>query len=163
MGLYDILDEITERQITKTETGDNRIWGVMLGIVASNYHKDMAGRICVTIPTRDKDANELQWARLAMPSSGEMWGHYFLPETGDQVLLAFEGGHIEKPYVIGCVPRDSNKFLKDSIDEKNQKKRIVTRHGTVILFEDDSNEEEGKKDKFTISTAGNALQLMIDN
>ena len=81
MGLYDIIDEITERQVTKTETGDNRIWGVMVGIVAKNYDPNSAaaggtssgtdamdGRVCVTIPTRDKDANELRWARVAMPS-----------------------------------------------------------------------------------------------
>jgi selenocysteine lyase/cysteine desulfurase len=37
MALYDIIDEITERQVTKTETGDNRIWGVMVGIVAKNF------------------------------------------------------------------------------------------------------------------------------
>ena len=33
MGLYDIIDEITERQVTKTETGDNRIWGVMVSML----------------------------------------------------------------------------------------------------------------------------------
>ena len=32
MGLYDIIDEITERQVTKTETGDNRIWGAITHI-----------------------------------------------------------------------------------------------------------------------------------
>lgn len=176
MGLYEILDEITERQITKTETGDNRIWGVMVGIVAKNYDPNstaaggtnsgadaMDGRVCVTIPTRDDKANELKWARVAMPSSGSKWGHYFLPEVGDQVLLAFEGGNIEKPYVIGCIPRTADKFLKGSVDKDNQFKRIVTRHGTTILFEDNSKDEEGRKDKLTLETAGKALQILMDN
>lgn len=176
MGLYEILDEITERQITKTETGDNRIWGVMVGIVAKNYDPNstaaggansgadaMDGRVCVTIPTRDDKANELKWARVAMPSSGSKWGHYFLPEVGDQVLLAFEGGNIEKPYVIGCIPRTADKFLKGSVDKDNQYKRIVTRHGTTILFEDNSKDEEGRKDKLTLETAGKTLQILMDN
>lgn len=176
MGLYEILDEITERQITKTETGDNRIWGVMVGIVAKNYDPNstaaggansgadaMDGRVCVTIPTRDDKANELKWARVAMPSSGSKWGHYFLPEVGDQVLLAFEGGNIEKPYVIGCIPRTADKFLKGSVDKDNQFKRIVTRHGTTILFEDNSKDEEGRKDKLTLETAGKTLQILMDN
>ena len=34
MGLYDIIVEFTERQVTKTETGDNRVWGEKRGIVA---------------------------------------------------------------------------------------------------------------------------------
>lgn len=92
MGLYDEIDRITEKQIMKTETGDNRIFGVMLGIVAKNYDKNMPGRVCVTIPVRDQEANELKWARVSMPSSGSKWGHYFLPEVGDMVLLAFEKG-----------------------------------------------------------------------
>ena len=176
MGLYDIIDEITERQVTKTETGDNRIWGVMVGIVAKNFDPNstasggansgadaMDGRVCVTIPTRDTDANELKWARVAMPSSGSKWGHYFLPEVGDQVLLAFEGGNIEKPYVIGCIPKTADKFLKDSVDKDNQFKRIVTRHGTSIIFEDNSTDENGQKDKLTLETAGKQLQILMDN
>ena len=176
MGLYDIIDEITERQVTKTETGDNRIWGVMVGIVAKNFDPNstasggansgadaMDGRVCVTIPTRDTDANELKWARVAMPSSGSKWGHYFLPEVGDQVLLAFEGGNIEKPYVIGCIPKTADKFLKDSVDKDNQFKRIVTRHGTSIIFEDNSTDENGLKDKLTLETAGQKLQILMDN
>mgnify|MGYP004685922159 FL=1 len=176
MGLYDIIDEITERQVTKTETGDNRIWGVTVGIVAKNFDPNstaaggsnsgadaMDGRVCVTIPTRDADANELKWARVAMPSSGSKWGHYFLPEVGDQVLLAFEGGNIEKPYVIGCISRTADKFLKDSVDKDNQFKRIVTRHGTSIIFEDNSSAEDGSKDKLTLETAGKKLQILMDN
>ncbi len=176
MGLYDIIDEITQRQVTKTETGDNRVWGVTVGLVAKNFDPNstaaggsnsgadaMDGRVCVTIPTRDENANELKWARVAMPSSGSKWGHYFLPEVGDQVLLAFEGGNIEKPYVIGCIPRTSDKFLKDSVDKDNQYKRIVTRHGTSIVFEDNAQDEEGGKDKLTLETAGKRLQILMDN
>ena len=178
MGLYDIIDEITQRQVTKTETGDNRIWGVTVGIVAKNFDPNstagggsqsgadaMDGRVCVTIPTRDQDANELKWARVAMPSSGSKWGHYFLPEVGDQVLLAFEGGNIEKPYVIGCIPKTKDSFLKDAVDKDNQFKRIVTRHGTAIIFEDNSSQggEKGEKDKLTIQTAGKTLQILMDN
>ena len=90
MGLYDIIDEIAEKQVMKTETGDQRIFGVVLGVVTDNYDPAMKGRVCVTVPVRDENANNLKWARVAMPSSGKEWGHYFLPEIGDQVLLVFE-------------------------------------------------------------------------
>lgn len=140
MGLYDIMDEIAAKQVTKSETGDNRIFGVVIGTVAQNYSAQMPGRVCVQIPMRDEKANELRWARVAMPSSGKEWGHYFLPEIGDQVLLAFEHGSIEKPYVIGCVPRDSTKFMSGSASvtnaPKNICKRIVTRNGNTIEFTD---------------------------
>ena len=176
MGLYDIIDEITERQVTKTETGDNRIWGVMVGIVAKNFDPNssvagganrgadaMDGRVCVIIPTRNDKANELKWARVAMPSGGSNWGHYFLPEVGDQVLLAFEGGNIEKPYVIGCIQKTSDQFLKDAVNKDNQFKKIMTRHGSHITFEDNSTDEDGLKDKITLETPKEKLQILMDN
>lgn len=162
MGLYDIIDEISAHQITKTATGDERMLGVTLGTVAKNYDKDMGGRICVIIPTRDAQANELHWARWAQPYSGKEWGHYFLPEVGDQVLLAFEDGNIESPFVIGCVPLDNNSFLTKSVSADNLLKRIVTRHGSTLLFED-GKDDEGKQDKIALKTAGDAHVLLLDN
>lgn len=162
MGLYDVIDDITEKQVLKTDTGDNRIFGVVVGQVAKNYDQNMPGRVCVTVPTRDKDANELKWARVAMPSGGSQWGHYFLPEVGDQVLLVFEQGNIEKPYVIGCIPKDRDNILKKTADEKNQYKKIVTKNGNTIYFEDNS-EGEGDKDKIKIVTAKGTHRIELDN
>ncbi len=63
MGLFDVIDDIAEKQVMKTDTGDNRIFGVVIGQIAKNYDKDMPGRVCVCVPVRDEDANELQWAQ----------------------------------------------------------------------------------------------------
>lgn len=162
MGLFDVIDDIAEKQVLKTETGDNRIFGVVVGQIAKNYDKDMPGRVCVAVPVRDQNANELQWARVAMPSGGSGWGHYFLPEAGDQVLLAFEQGNIEKPYVIGCIAKDNDQILKKSVDEDNQYKKIVTRNGNTIYFEDNK-EGDGDKDKIRITTAKSGHRIELDN
>lgn len=163
MSLYDIIDDISQKQVTKTETGDERIFGVMIGTVTRNYDQSMGGRICVSIPTRDEGADELHWARLVQPASGKGWGYYFLPEIGDQVLLAFENGSIEKPYVLGGVPLDNNKFLTGSVDQNNKIKRIVTKHGSTIVFEDNAQDEQGGQDKITIQTAGEEHTIQMDN
>ena len=162
MALYDIIDEIAAKKVTKTDTGDSLINGVVIGIVAKNYDKDMPGRVCVTIPTRDKDANELQWARMIQPSDGKEWGHYFIPEVGDQVAIIFEGGNIERPYILGCVARDNDKFLGAAIDENNQIKRIGTRNGNSITFFDHK-DGDGDKDKLTLQTAGREHSIVLDN
>lgn len=162
MALFDIMDAVSEKQATKTGFGDERIYGAVVGIVAENYTQEMPGRLCVTVPVRDKDANRLKWAKMAMPYMGAGWGTYFLPEKGDQVLLIFEDGNIEKPYVIGCIPRDKDKFLTKSADEHNQIKQIQTRNGSRISFFDDEN-EDGAKDRITIATAKDEHQIDIDN
>ena len=97
-----------------------------------------------------------------MPSSGERWGHYFLPEVGDQVLLAFDQGNIEKPYVIGCIPKDSNRFLTGSVDAENQYKKIMTKNGNAIIFED-NREGTGENDKIQITTPDMAHSITLDN
>ncbi|MCI9384832.1 MAG: phage baseplate assembly protein V [Lachnospiraceae bacterium] len=162
MALFDVLDTVSGKQMTKTEYGDERIYGIAVGIVAENYTQEMPGRLCVTVPVRDTDANRLKWAKVAMPYIGAGWGMYFLPEKGDQVLLVFEDGNIEKPYVIGCIPRDKDKFLKKSANEKNQTKQIQTRNGSRISFWDDES-EEGAKDKITVATAQDEHHIDIDN
>lgn len=162
MGLYDIFDEIAAKQVTKSDTGDNRISGVVVGIVAKNYDQKMPGRVCVQIPVRDNEKNELKWARVAMMSGGKEWGHYFLPEVGDQVLVVFEQGNIEKPYVIGCVSKANDRFLTKSSTNDNRLKRIVTKNGNTIEFED-VNDETGNRDKISIYTGDKAHKLILDN
>ncbi len=162
MGLYDIMDEIAAKQVTKSETGDNRMYGIVIGIVQSNYSSEMPGRVCVEIPVRDSSANELKWARVAMPYSGSKWGYYFLPEVGDQVLVAFENGNIEKPYVIGCIPKDSNRLLTSSVHSDNEWKKIMTRNGNMIQFRDVA-DQDGKQDQILIQTANATHQLALNN
>lgn len=164
MALFDVIDDIAEKQITKTDTGDNRVFGVVVGTVVQNYDVSMPGRLCVSVPSRD-EGNQLQWARLAMPYAGSRWGIYFMPEIGDQVLVAFEQGNIERPYVIGCVSKTNDQFLKKSVAAQNEKKRIVTHNGNAIEFED--NEGDGQNDRIVITTAGQSLgavhSITMDN
>lgn len=162
MAVFDIINEMAQQQVMKTELGEERIFGAVLGIVAANYDQNMPGRICVTVPVRDEFANQLKWARVAAPYSGKKWGQYFLPEVGDQVILIFEDGNIEKPYIIGCISKDNDQLLRNAVSEKNVNKCITTRNGSRVSFEDDEN-ESGSKDKITVATAGNAHSFLLDN
>lgn len=162
MSLVDIVHEITEKQVQKTETGDQRILGVVAGIVAENYSQEMPGRLKVQIPVRDQEANQLKWAKMAVPYTGKNWGQYFMPEKNDQVLLIFEHGNIEMPYIIGSIPRDNDSFVKKSSDEKNSIKEIRTRYGNRICFED-RDEGEGDQDKISIFTAKDSHHIILDN
>lgn len=164
MAIFDILEQVSEKTLNKTEGGENRIYGVVVGEVVSNYDEGFPGRVCVRIYTRGEDSIGLKWARVAMQSSGSEWGHYFLPEVGDQVLVVFEEGIIDRPYVIGCISKSSDRFLSKSKHEKNQHKRIVTKHGSTIEFEDVADDpDDGTKDKIRIYTPDEAHSVTLDN
>ena len=77
MALFDVFDAVSEKQGHKTEFGDERIYGTVVGIVAENYTDEMPGRLCVNIPVRDSDANQLKWAKVAMPYMGNLKNKLF--------------------------------------------------------------------------------------
>ena len=60
--------------------------------MAENYSQEMPGRLRVIIPVRDGDANQLKWAKMAMPYMGRDWGSYFLPEKEGREEAGKQGG-----------------------------------------------------------------------
>lgn len=186
MAIFDIIEDVSKKQVEKTDTGDSRIMGLMLGRVVKNYDENMPGRVAVILLSREEGAGEGDeadntrklWARVVMPSSGGSWGHYFIPEIGDLVLVAFEQGNIERAYVIGCIPKTNDKILTKSKHEKNLYKKIVTKNGNSIIFEDVTEDQgegggsagggggggtPGDKDKITVATALDMHHEIFDN
>lgn len=162
MPFFDIVDDVTRHQMNKTEMGDNRISGVVVGQVVKNYDEKKQGFVQVNISTRDYEENKMVWARMAIPYGGDKWGEYFIPEVGDQVLLVFEQGNIERGFIIGAVPKSNSDFMKKAFDEKNQIKRIKTRNGNTIDIIDNA-EGDGDKDKITITTSKEGHKFELDN
>jgi uncharacterized protein involved in type VI secretion and phage assembly len=82
--------------------GDGRLHGVSVGIVSDNVDPDGLGRVRVKLPWMDDDAVS-PWARVATPMAGPRRGMHFLPEVQDEVLVAFEHGSPDFPYVLGAL------------------------------------------------------------
>ncbi|MCR5101904.1 MAG: phage baseplate assembly protein V [Butyrivibrio sp.] len=162
MPFFDILDEVSQRQIQKTDMGENRMFGVVIGQVTKNYDMSNPGLIRISITARDYEEEKQVWARVAYPYSGQDWGQYFLPEVGDQVLVVFENGDINRPYVIGSVPKSTFNFTKKLADENNTHKEIKTKNGNTISFEDNA-EGQGANDKITIKTSTEAHKIELNN
>ena len=162
MPFFDIVDDVARHQNERSDMGDNRISGVMVCEVVKNYDQERQGFVQVNISTRDYDENRLVWARMALPYGGSKWGEYFYPEVGDQVIVVFEQGNIERPFIIGSVPKANSGFMKKAFDEKNQIKRITTRNGNTIDIIDKS-EGDGDNDKITITTSKGNHKLELDN
>jgi uncharacterized protein involved in type VI secretion and phage assembly len=58
------------------------------------------GRVVVEYRSID-DHLESAWAPIASPMSGKGRGALFMPEPGDEALIAFQDGKLDSPYVWG--------------------------------------------------------------
>jgi type VI secretion system secreted protein VgrG len=75
-----------------------------------------------------------QWIRMIQPHSGLGKGFYFIPEIGEEVLVGFEGGNAQNPYVLGA--NYNGKESSGYYSPKNDIKAIRTRSGIKIIFND---------------------------
>ena len=73
--------------------------GVVVGTVSNNIDPLGRGRVRVRFPWFS-DLAESAWARCSTPMAGSSRGMYFLPDIGDEVLVAFEHGNFNKPVVV---------------------------------------------------------------
>ena len=135
---------------------DAKISGVVTGIVKENYDDEYPGMVKVEVRSREKGANITDWVRVATPYAGNDRGVYFLPEVGDEVLVAYAYGDVHKPYVIGSLwNKKVSKHPKKVAVEENTIKKIRTRCGHEIIF----NEEDGKEDIDIHTPKGLKVQL----
>jgi phage baseplate assembly protein gpV len=77
-----------------------KYYGVVTGRVINPLDPLVLGRVQVQLPFVD-DLDLSPWARVATPMAGIASGFYFLPNVGDEVLVAFEHGDVNAPYIIG--------------------------------------------------------------
>ncbi|GAB2681755.1 VgrG-related protein [Thalassiella azotivora] len=74
--------------------------GLVVGVVTNNDDPERLGRVKVQLPALS-DQDESGWARLLVPGGGKGRGLQALPEVGDEVLVGFELGDLERPVVCG--------------------------------------------------------------
>ena len=128
------------RLLTSPPPGRERIYGVVVGIVTDNKDPEDLYRVKVRFPWLD-DPNESRWARVASSMAGDKRGSYFLPEVGDEVLVAFEHGAIDFPYVVGSLWNGKDKPPESNSDGLNKHRTFHSRSGHVIRFVDTSGGE----------------------
>jgi uncharacterized protein involved in type VI secretion and phage assembly len=134
--------------------------GLVVGIVTDNKDPDNLGRVKVKYPWL-AEGHASYWARLVAPGAGANRGVQFVPEVNDEVLVGFEQGNINYPYVLGGLwnkldppPRPSDQIVGG--DGKVKERVIKTRTGHTVTI-DDSEDKPG----ITIvdKTAKNIIKL----
>jgi uncharacterized protein involved in type VI secretion and phage assembly len=154
-----LLDTLTDREPA------NKTYGVVVAAVTSLKDPEKMGRVKVRYPWLGEDA-EGNWARVAAPMAGKEMGIFFLPEVGDEVLVAFEHGDVRFPYVIGSLWNDKAKPpVSVSDDDKNDVRMIKSRSGHVVrLIDEDGKEkieiiDKSGKNLISIDTAKNTITI----
>jgi uncharacterized protein involved in type VI secretion and phage assembly len=89
------------------------------------------------------DSMMTPWLRIAQPYAGGGKGFSFIPEIGEEVMVDFEGGNAERPYVKGTLFNgvDSPDTLwLPSGNSGNPIKAIRTRNGHTIEIHDEGDD-----------------------
>ena len=110
--------------------------------VTDNEDPNNLGRIRVQFDWQALLDDEMMtpWLRMAQPYAGGGKGFSFIPEIGEEVMIDFEGGNAERPYVKGTlyngVGDPDGKWLPNN-NSSNQIKAIRTRNGHTIEIHDE--------------------------
>ena len=151
-----------------------RITGVVSARVVKHNDPRSMGRVQIKYDWMDESMTS--WARMTTPSAGGGRGFMFMPEIGDEVLVAFEHGDPERPYIVGALwngvdtaPRQgfweeegtesagSNGIQVARDMARNDIKRIVTKSGHRIQMVDVKGRES-----IVISTPGGQVIQLVD-
>jgi phage protein D len=140
--------------------GRERIFGVVVGVVTDNADPDKLARVKVSYPWLSDDA-ESYWARLVAPGAGKEYGVVWVPQVGDEVLVAFQHGDPSQPVVLGgmwngkdTIPFDYGADLDSgSVGYCG----FVSRTGHKISFWEDANNSS-----IQIMTKGGKIEILLD-
>jgi uncharacterized protein involved in type VI secretion and phage assembly len=155
-------------QLLENDGETQRIFGVVTGLVTNNQDPDRLGRVKIQFPWLSKD-DESNWARIAAPMAGKNGAAFFLPEVDDEVLVAFEQGDIDHPYVLGALWNGRDRPPADNQDGHNNVRLIQSRSGHLVRLDDTNGDEkieiidQSGKNKIVIKTADNSITITAED
>ncbi len=124
--------------------------------VVKKLEGDPAGecRIQIELPWLEGD-KKLLWARLSTLYATNASGSFWLPESGDEVLVGFVNHDPRCPVILGSL-YGSKHEPPCAYEAKNDRKAFVTREQLKIEF------DEEKKTITLCTPAGNRLEISDD-
>jgi uncharacterized protein involved in type VI secretion and phage assembly len=143
--------------LPRARSTDRRYYGVVEAIVAKvTDDPEHECRVTLRFPFFDGATAESDWCRVIEPYAGNGYGAVFVPEEGDEVLVAFVHGDMRFPIVLGGLYNGLDKPPTDRTASQDQK-LIKTKHGHQVLIDDSQGHEA-----IRITTAG-GHELVLDD
>lgn len=112
---------------------DDHIYGVAVAVVVNNIDLLGEARVQLNLPWAP---GFLPWARVATTMAGMARGTYFIPQIGDEVLVAFNQGDIREPFVIGALWNTLDRPPALLPTDPVNKRLIRTPLGQQVVFDD---------------------------
>jgi phage protein D/phage baseplate assembly protein gpV len=122
---------------------------VVVGVVTDSKDPDTLGRVKIKFPWLDgtnpssTGGVATTWARLASPMAGASRGLIWLPEVNDEVLVAFEHGDINRPFIVGGLwngrdkpPQPAGGAALVNPSGKVERRLFQSAGGHTLLFDD---------------------------
>lgn len=118
----------------RSRAADKRYYGVVEAIVTEVDDPEREGRVKVRYPWFD-DETVSDWSRVRQLYAGGGYGTFFVPEVGDEVLVAFIHGDMRLPIVLGGLYNGED---KPSVHREGatDPKLIRTKGGHEVLLDD---------------------------
>ncbi len=135
--------------------------GVTAGIVTNINDPTRQGRVKVLFAGMST-AQESTWARIVATGGGAARGNVFIPEVGDEVLVAFADGDTRVPVVLGGLYGSKSTIPPpDVVDGKVQRRELVSRLGHTIRLLDGASTDQ-KAIELVLAGGLNAVHLGAD-
>ncbi|UVO51117.1 phage baseplate assembly protein V [Sphingomonas sp. SUN019] len=159
MALLDLDRGETQFHERRSDGWGGRWYGVMPATVSDISDPDGQGRVKVKLdwsPDGGGGQGYAAWARMATLFAGNQRGSWFIPDVGDEVLIAFEHGDPRRPYVLGGLWNGKDK-PPQSMASGNALKVIRSRNGVKITLDDSQ-----AKETLILETPGGQKLTMKD-
>lgn len=107
-------------------------------IVKDNKDPEALGRIRVQFSWQELQDENMwtPWLRIAQAHGGDDKGSYIIPEIDEEVMVGFENGNAEKPYVIGTLYHGKQRPGDGWYSDSNDIKAFRTRNGHTVEVHD---------------------------
>ncbi|GAB4114108.1 MAG: VgrG-related protein [Roseiflexaceae bacterium] len=134
---------------------------LVVGIITNIKDPDNLGRVKVKFPWLSESI-ESNWARVVSMGAGANRGWQIMPEVNDEVLVGFEHGDMNHPYVIGGLWNGQDAAIQKPDGFSKQDGKVTWRGFKSTAGHQLSFEEASDSKQIQIKTAGGFLITLND-
>ena len=132
------LDDRTFGNLAMKAPPPQRFHGVYPAIVSDIDDPKKLGRVKLSLPWLDSKY-VTDWCRVLQLGAGKDVGLQLMPRPKDEVVVAFENGQLDSPFVIGSVfGKESGKIPNTKLIEQGKPviTALTTKAGHQLIFDD---------------------------